>query len=235
MKGFRAREAVPQRREWLWGVGRAMELSGLVRALRLEPQPPAAPPAEQVLLQTGLLFSEGAGGAPKAGVVRDLGALVEAADCRWLFGGLSPATLGGLVAALNGYAAPPGQEQDAADLPSKDGAYAAAAERAADVGAVFLRLLAKLEAAKSQEALGVPVVGPILRRVMGPIYIFAVTHVVERPWTSTKSQSVAQELLALLVQAAGCGSVAEFLRGKNEDEEGRFAAVMGLLKQELTK
>nr|XP_009935861.1 PREDICTED: TELO2-interacting protein 2 [Opisthocomus hoazin] len=94
---------------------------------------------------------------------------------------------------------------------------------------------AKLEAAKTQESLGVRVVGPILRRVMAPIYIFAATHVVERPWTNARSQSVAQELLASLVQAAGCGSVAEFLRGKSEDEEGRFAAVMELLKQELTK
>ncbi|XP_009700045.1 PREDICTED: TELO2-interacting protein 2, partial [Cariama cristata] len=96
-------------------------------------------------------------------------------------------------------------------------------------------LLVKLEAAKTEESLGIPVVGPILCRVVGPIYIFAATHIAERPWTDVRSQSVAQELLALLVQAAGCGSVAEFLRGKNEDEEGNFAAVMGLLKQELTK
>ncbi|XP_068012795.1 TELO2-interacting protein 2 [Melanerpes formicivorus] len=218
-----------------------MELSGLVRALRLEEPrdeeqpPPAVPPAEQVLLQIGALFSEGPGGAPKAAVVRELGALVEAADCRWLLGGVSPAALGGLVTALSGYAAPPKQEQDAADLPSKDSAYAATAERAADVGSVFLCLLAKLEAAKSQESLGAAVVGPILRCVLGPIYIFTATHLVERPWTDTRSQAVAQQLLELLLQAAGCGSVAEFLRGKNEDEEGRFAAVMGLLKQELTK
>uniref|UniRef100_A0A8D0F700 TELO2 interacting protein 2 n=1 Tax=Strix occidentalis caurina TaxID=311401 RepID=A0A8D0F700_STROC len=217
-----------------------MELGGLVRALRAEgprdgeqPPPRAVPPAEQILLQLAPLIAEGA--APRAGVVRDLGALVEAAECQWLFGGLSPATLGELVAALNGHAAPPKQEQDAADPPGKDSAYAAAAERAAEVGSVFLHLLAKLEVAKTQESLGVPVVGPVLSRVMGPIYIFAATHIVERPWTNARSQSVAQELLALLVQAAGCGSVAEFLRGKDEDEEGRFAAVMGLLKQELTK
>lgn len=211
-----------------------MELSGLVQALRRDgPQPPrAVPPAEQVLLQLGQLLS---GGAPKAGALRDLCALIEAADCRWLFGGLSPATLGGLVVALSGCAAPPEQEQDAAELPWKDGAYAATAERAADVGAVFLHLLVKLEAAKTQESLGVPVVGPILCRVVGPIYIFAATHIVERCWTNVRSRSVAQEVLELLVQAAGCSSVAEFLRGKNEDEEGRFAAVMGLLKQELTK
>lgn len=218
-----------------------MELSGLVRALRLEAPrdgarpPPAVPPAEQVLRQVGQLFAQGAGGAPSAGVVRELGALVEAADCRWLLGGGSAAALGELAAALGGYAAPPKQEQEAADLPREDSAYAAAAERAADVGAVFLRLLAKLEAAKRQDSLGVPAAGPVLCRVMGPIYIFAVTHIVERPWTTSRSLAVAQELLALLVQAAGCGSVAELLRGKNEDDKGRFAAVMGLLKQELTK
>ncbi|XP_057258480.1 TELO2-interacting protein 2 [Pezoporus wallicus] len=211
-----------------------MELSGLVQALRQDgPQPPpAVPPAEQVLLQLGQLLS---GGAPKAGAVRDLRALIEAADCRWLFGDLRPATLGELVLALSRYGAPPEQEQEAADVPWKDGACAAAAERAADVGAVLLHLLAKLEAAKAQESLGAPVVGPILRCVMGPVYIFAATHIVERPWTNGRSRSVARELLESLVQAAGCGSVAEFLRGKSEDEEGRFAAVMGLLKQELTK
>ncbi|XP_010161579.1 TELO2-interacting protein 2, partial [Antrostomus carolinensis] len=85
------------------------------------------------------------------------------------------------------------------------------------------------------ESLGVPVVGPILHRVVGPIYIFAVTHIVERPWTNARSQLVAQELLASLIRAADCESVAEFLRGQNEDEEGRFAAVMGLLKRELTR
>ncbi|XP_009956169.1 PREDICTED: TELO2-interacting protein 2, partial [Leptosomus discolor] len=153
----------------------------------------------------------------------------------WLFGGVSPAALGELVGALKGYAAPPEQEPEALDLPSKAGAYAATAERAAGVGSVFLHLLTKLEAAKTQEDLGVPVVDPILRRVAGPIYVFAATHTVERPWTNARSQSVAQELLVVLVRAAGCGSVAEFLRGRNEDEEGGFAAVMGLLKQELTK
>lgn len=210
-----------------------MELSGLVRALRLEgPRDEQPPPAEQVLLQLGLLLSQGPGGA---GVLRDLGVLIEAADGQWLFGVRSPAALGELVATLSGHAAPPKQEQDAADLPGEDSAYAATAERAADVGSVFLRLLEKLEAAKAQESLGVPVVGPILGRVMGPIYVFAATHVVERPWTNARSQSVAQELLASLVRAADCGSVAEFLRGKDEDEEGRFAAVMGILKQELTK
>ncbi|XP_009569760.2 TELO2-interacting protein 2 [Cuculus canorus] len=215
-----------------------MELSGLVRALRPEgpgngEQPPlAVPPAERVLLQLGQLLSEG---PSSPSIIRDLGALVDAASCQWLLGGLSPTTLGGLVAALSAYAAPPKQEQDSVDLPAKDSAYAAAAVRAADVGSVFLHLLAKLEAAKTQESLGVPVVGPALCHVAAPIYIFAITHIAERPWTNAKSRAAAQEVLALLVQAADCESEAEFLRGKKEDEEGRFAAVMGLLKQELTK
>ncbi|NWU98472.1 TTI2 protein, partial [Upupa epops] len=187
------------------------------------------PSAQQVLKQVRLLLAEG------PGVVRELGALIEAAECRWLLADVSPAVLGELAAALDGYAAPPRQEQETADLPGKDSAYAATAERAADVGSVFLHLLAKLEAAKIQEALGVPVVGPILSQVMGPIYVFAATHIVERPWTNARTQSVAHEVLATLVRAAGCESVAEFLRGRNDDEEGRFAAVLGLLKQELTK
>ncbi|XP_032854241.2 TELO2-interacting protein 2 [Tyto alba] len=212
-----------------------MELSGLVRALRREEPLPALPPAEQILLRVGRLLAEGADGAPKAGVVRDLGELIEAAKCRWLLGALSPPALGELVAALGAYAAPPEREGEAAGLPIHDSAHAATARRAAEAGSVFLRLLAKLEAAKTHESLGVPVVGPILRPVLGPLYIFAVTHLGERPWTSAESRAAARELLAALVRAAGCGSVAEFLRGKEEDEEGRFAAVMGLLKQELTK
>uniref|UniRef100_A0A8C4JKV6 TELO2 interacting protein 2 n=1 Tax=Dromaius novaehollandiae TaxID=8790 RepID=A0A8C4JKV6_DRONO len=55
------------------------------------------------------------------------------------------------------------------------------------------------------------------------------------PWTGPGSQRVARELLAGLLRATGCGSVAEFLRGKDDEEEGGFAAVMALLKQELTK
>ncbi|XP_009991548.1 PREDICTED: TELO2-interacting protein 2 [Chaetura pelagica] len=57
----------------------------------------------------------------------------------------------------------------------------------------------------------------------------------DNPRITGWSRGVAQELLAGLVRAAGCGSVAEFLRGKSEEEEGRFAAVLGILKHELTK
>ncbi|XP_035418728.1 TELO2-interacting protein 2 isoform X2 [Cygnus atratus] len=205
-----------------------MELPGFVQPPQLpgERPPPAPPPAERVQRQ---LPPEG------PGALGELGALLEAAGSRRLFGDVSPAALGELVASLSRFAAPPEQQQEAAELPGKDGAYEAVAERAAEVGAVLLRLLAELEAARTEETLGDPAVGPILRRVAAPVYVFAVTHVVDGPWTSARSRSVARELLESLVRAADCGSVAEFLRGKKEDEEGRFAAVMGLLKQELTK
>ncbi|XP_064031501.1 TELO2-interacting protein 2 isoform X2 [Pogoniulus pusillus] len=206
-----------------------MELSGLVRALRLEAQPPrAVPAAERVPLQAELLRAAGPGGAAAG---RDLGALLEAADWRGLLA-LSPAALAELVSALSGYAAPPRQEQDAAEPPGRDRACAATAPRAADVGSVLLRLL---EAAKGQEPRGAPGAAPALRPVLAHIYVFAAAHLAERPWTDARSRAVAQQLLELLVQAAGCGSVAEFLRGKHEDEEGRFGAVLGLLKPELTK
>ncbi|XP_053822271.1 TELO2-interacting protein 2 isoform X4 [Vidua chalybeata] len=151
-------------------------------------------------------------------------------------GSASPAALGELAAALGDFAAPPRRERDGAEPPGRDTALAAAAaERAERVGAVFLLLLRKLEDARSQTSPGTAAAGPVPLRVLAHAFIFAVTHKDERPWTTARSRAVAQELLERLVQAAGCGSVEEFLRGKEGDEEGRFGAVMGLLKQELTK
>ncbi|XP_053856662.1 TELO2-interacting protein 2 isoform X2 [Vidua macroura] len=147
----------------------------------------------------------------------------------------SPAAPGELAAALGDFAAPPRRERDGAEPPGRDTALAAAAERAERVGAVFLLLLRKLEDARSQTSPGAAAAGPVPLRVLAHAFIFAVTHKDERPWTTARSRAVAQELLERLVRAAGCGSVEEFLRGKEGDEEGRFGAVMGLLKQELTK
>ncbi|XP_025978116.2 TELO2-interacting protein 2, partial [Dromaius novaehollandiae] len=180
---------------------------------------PAAPP------ELGPLLSEGASGEARAAAVRGLRARLEAAGSRWLCEGLSPAALGALAAALGGHAAPRAQEQDAGALP----------ERAAEAGAALLLLLAGLDAARAPGAPGGPAAGPLLRSLLGPAYVFAATHAAERPWTSPGSQRVARELLAGLLRATGCGSVAEFLRGKDDEEEGGFAAVMALLKQELTK
>ncbi|XP_009981918.1 PREDICTED: TELO2-interacting protein 2, partial [Tauraco erythrolophus] len=97
----------------------------------------------------------------------------------------------------------------------------------------FLHLLAKLEAAKAQESLGGPAVGPILCRVMGPIYVFAATHVVERPWTNERSQAVAQELLASLVRAAGCGSGEGFLRGRRNTGSSGETVSSGVTKHSV--
>ncbi|XP_050838839.1 TELO2-interacting protein 2 isoform X8 [Serinus canaria] len=190
---------------------------------------PAAPSAEQALLRAGLALPERPGALP------ELGALLEAAEPRWLRGSEGSAALGRLAAALAGLAAPPRREQDGAEPPGRDAALAAVAERAERVGAAFLLLLQKLEDARSQQSPGTAAAGPVPRRVLGHAFIFAVTHKEERPWTTARSRAVAQELLERLVRAAGCGSVEEFLRGKEEDEEGRFGEVMGLLKQELTK
>uniref|UniRef100_A0A8C5TR68 TELO2 interacting protein 2 n=1 Tax=Malurus cyaneus samueli TaxID=2593467 RepID=A0A8C5TR68_9PASS len=193
-----------------------------------QPQPPpAAPSAEQVLLQARLDDCPRAGSAPgpvalcwkrRIPLAPGLGPAPE----RWVE----------LAAALGGLAAPPRREQDGAELPGTDTALAAVAERAQHVGTAFLLLLKKMEAAESRES---PGTAAVLRRVLGHAYIFAVTHKDERPWSTARTREVAQELLERLVQAAGCGSVEEFLRGKEGDEEGRFGAVMGLLKQELTK
>ncbi|NWZ74165.1 TTI2 protein, partial [Acrocephalus arundinaceus] len=188
--------------------------------------PPAAPGPEQALLRARLAL-------PEPGALRELTALLEAADPSWLLSSAGPAALGELAAALSSSAAPPRREQDGTEPPGQGTALAAVAERAERVGAVFLLLLQKLEAAGSQR--GMAAVGPVLRRVQGHAFIFAVTHKDERPWSTARSREVARELLERLVQAAGCGSVEEFLRGKEGDEEGRFGAVMWLLKPELTK
>lgn len=226
-----------------------MELAGLLKSLQLESQrerggpespPVSAPPAEQVLSQILSLFSApGVSSNAKAGMVRDLRVLFEAADCQWLFGdsrpSATPKLLEDLVTALSHYAGLPKQESDTRGLPSDEGFYATVPDRTAEVGLVFLSLLAKVEATKGSRTLGALAVRQIPPRCLGRIYIFAAAHHSEKPWTNPKSQAVAKELLTLLVQAAGCGSLAEFLRGESEDEEGKFAAVMGLLKPELTK
>ncbi|OXB75091.1 UNVERIFIED_CONTAM: hypothetical protein H355_015452 [Colinus virginianus] len=190
----------------------------------MEPQPPA----ERVLRQLGQLLPE------RPGVLTELGALLEAAEPRWLLGPGSPAALGELAAALSAFAALPEREQDAAELRDGDGAYEAAAERAAGVGGVFVRLLAKLEAAEAEEALR-SAVEPVLRRVVGHACVLAVTQLVGGAWSSAGSRAVAEELMAALLRAAGCGTVEEFLRGRKEEDGGGFAAVLGLLRPRLGK
>ncbi|XP_063276209.1 TELO2-interacting protein 2-like isoform X2 [Prinia subflava] len=172
---------------------------------------------------------EGSGPSPEPWAGRALpepaalAALLDAADPRCPPG---PAALAELAAALGASAAPPRRERDGAEPRGQDAAGAAAAERAERAGSLFLLLLQKLEAARGC---------PVPRTVLGHAFIFAVTHKDERPWSTARSRAVARELLERLVRAAGCASVEEFLQGKDEDEQGGFGAVMGLLKQELTK
>ncbi|XP_066878501.1 TELO2-interacting protein 2 isoform X2 [Kogia breviceps] len=165
--------------------------------------------------------------------LRDLSALLEAKECDQLFEGSDtsllgmPEMLGQVAKALGKYAAPPEGPEGGGDRHSE------VAEKAAAVGLLFLKLLRKVETAKN--SLVCPAWKAGLRHLAGPIYIFAVTHNLEQPWTSPKSQGVAGQVLALLLQVTECGSVAGFLHGENEDEKGRFTAVMGLLKPDLNK
>ncbi|XP_053222686.1 TELO2-interacting protein 2 isoform X2 [Podarcis raffonei] len=195
------------------------------------------PPAEQVLSQFLQLFaSRGASSDAKAGMIRDLLAILEAVDSQWLFGGChpnaTPTLLRDMVVTLSLYAAPPQrQEPEGGGDPS----YDVVASRAADVSLGFISIVAKVESAKGLERLGTAVVGPVLRQVAGPLYLFAVTHVAERLWTTPKTRRMAQELLDGLLRASDCRSVPEFLRGAREDETGWLAVVMQCLKPELTK
>lgn len=135
--------------------------------------------------------------------------------------------LGQVAKALGKYAAPAEEPEGKGDRHSE------VAEKAAAVALLFLQLLRKVEAAKN--SLVCPAWKTSLRPLAGPIYVFAVTHSLEQPWTSPRSQEVAGQVLALLLQVTECSSVAGFLHGENEDEKGRFTVIMGLLKPDLNK
>lgn len=224
-----------------------MEQHNLRNSLPLECQDKGkgfseCPPVEQVLPQFLQLFAgKGAQGSKtKAGMVRDLLAILEAADNRWLLGGCPPNTtnpaLGDLVSALSQYAALPPQHPDSDEHHAdNETSYAAAADRAVDVGLVFLNILAKADTARGPEEAGTVAIGSVLHQVAGPLYVFAMTQAVEKPWSRPRTRSVAQELLESLLRVSGCRSVPEFLRGSREGDDGWFAVVMRCLKPELTK
>ncbi|XP_016066270.1 PREDICTED: TELO2-interacting protein 2 [Miniopterus natalensis] len=185
----------------------------------------------QILLH--LTGPESRRGKARNAALEDLSALLEATECDQLFegngsslGGM-PEMLGEVAKALEEYAAPPKEQEGGGD------GSPAVAEKAAAVGFLFIRLLRKVESAKHSLVCHAWKRG--LRRLAGPIYVFAITHSLEQPWTRARSRDVAGEVLALLLRVSECGSVAGFLRGENEDEKGRFAVIMGLLKPDLNK
>ncbi|KAM9621817.1 TELO2-interacting protein 2 isoform 1-T1 [Trichechus inunguis] len=166
-------------------------------------------------------------------VFQDLSALIEATECGRLFElsgapihGMSE-MLGEVAKALGTYAAPPTEESVRSD------GHSGVSEKAAEVGLLFLKLLRKVETAKN--SLACPAWKTGLHHLAGPVYIFAITHSLEQPWTSPRSQNVAGEVLSLLLRVSDCGSVAGFLHGENGDGKGRFTVIMGLLKPDLNK
>lgn len=185
----------------------------------------------QILLH--LTGPESRRGKARNAALEELSALLEATECDQLFegngsslGGM-PEMLGEVAKALEEYAAPPKEQEGGGD------GSPAVAEKAAAVGFLFIRLLRKVESAKRSLVCLAWKRG--LRHLAGPVYIFAITHSLEQPWTRPRSRDVAGEVLALLLRVTECGSVAGFLRGENEDEKGRFAVIMGLLKPDLNK
>ncbi|XP_006860037.1 PREDICTED: TELO2-interacting protein 2 [Chrysochloris asiatica] len=172
-------------------------------------------------------------GQGRDAIFQDLGALIEATEYDRLFEGNDTSVrgmselLGEVAKALGRYSTPPKEEGGRGD------GYSGVAEKATEVGLLFLKLLGKVETAKN--SLVYPAWKTGLHHLAGPIYIFAVTHSVEQPWTSPRSQHVAGKVLSLLLQVSDCGSVAGFLHGENEDDKGRFGVIMGLLKPNLNK
>lgn len=166
-------------------------------------------------------------GHGRSAALQDLGALLEAPGCDrfWEGGdpapGGAPGMLGKVAAALEKHAAPRKEEEGGA------GGDPTVAERAAAVALLFTKLLRKVASARE------PPVCP--RHLAAPVYVFAVAHSSQQPWTRPASRDAAREVLALLLRVTECGSVAGFLRGEKEDEKGRFAEVMGLLQPDLNK
>ncbi|XP_058526455.1 TELO2-interacting protein 2 [Ochotona princeps] len=154
------------------------------------------------------------GRAAREQALGELGALLEAAEGGRLLAdddGMAE-LLGRVARALETCAAPAGEEE-------RGGGQA---ERAARAGRLLLRVLGAAGRAG-------------LRHVAGPVYLFAVTHGAERPWSSPESRAVAAEALASLLRAAGCSSVAGFLRGETAEDRGRFGGILGLLRPQLNK
>ncbi|XP_006901636.1 PREDICTED: TELO2-interacting protein 2 [Elephantulus edwardii] len=180
-----------------------------------------------------LNHQEGRWGNSRDAVVQDLSALIEVTECDKLFEGSGTPMrrrtemLGDVAKALGKYAAPAKEEEGRTD------GHSGVSVKAIEVGLFFLKLLGKVETAKNFQ------VGPAwktgLHQLAGPVYIFAITHSLEQPWTSPRSQDIAREVLSLLLQVSSCGSIAGFLYGENEDDKGRFTLIMGLLKCDLNK
>ncbi|CAH6787198.1 TELO2-interacting protein 2 [Phodopus roborovskii] len=172
----------------------------------------------------------------ESGVLEGLAALLAAAECDELFEGTrsgesprgTPEVLGQVAKALEKLAAPAEEKEQGGD------GHSEVAGKATEVGLLFVKLLGKVEAAKSSPAC--PAAWKTgLRHLAGPAYVFATTHRLKQPWTSPRSQYVADEVLSSLLRVSGCSSVSGFLCGENEDDPGRFAVVLGLLKPHLNK
>lgn len=215
-------------------LGSTEEKSGGGRSLPTEVSPPALQQAfSKILHGLSRQESSGQGNAGNA-ALKDLGALIEATECDKLFEGTGgggspremPEILGQVAKALEKFAAPKEKADGSEEHPEVP-------EKATEVGLLFLKLLGKVETAKSSPVCPAWKTG--LRHLSGPTYIFAITHRLKQPWTSPKSQHVAGEVLSLLFRVTECSSVAEFLCGENEDDRGRFAVVLGLLKPHLNK
>uniref|UniRef100_A0A8C6IFV8 TELO2 interacting protein 2 n=1 Tax=Mus spicilegus TaxID=10103 RepID=A0A8C6IFV8_MUSSI len=212
----------------------AEEKSGVGCSLPAEGSPPALEPAfSKILHRLSRPESSGQGGVRNA-ALKDLGALIEAAEGDRFFEGSGsggslrgmPEILGQVVRALEKFAAPEEKADGVEEHPEVP-------EKATEVGSLFLKLLGKVEAAKSSPDCSAWKTG--LRHMSGAVYIFAITHRLKQPWTSPASQHVAGEVLSLLLRVTECSSVAGFLCGENEDDRGRFAVVLGLLKPHLNK
>uniref|UniRef100_W5NDB4 TELO2 interacting protein 2 n=1 Tax=Lepisosteus oculatus TaxID=7918 RepID=W5NDB4_LEPOC len=197
----------------------------------------------KVLSQIKDLFQAEASPRTKEDILKSIQHLLATGDSHWLFSdccnneGTSVRRVYlDLTSALTQYAALPPCETDSGELPTSS--YALIPQKAVKVSAVLLSLIKRLEDSKdlvSCSRAATPVKSLALR-LMPSLFVFAVIHSQDEPWTSTQSKQAAGELLSATIQAAGCTSAAELLCGKSRDDDsGILGSVLEMLKPELKK
>ncbi|XP_064209863.1 TELO2-interacting protein 2 [Anguilla rostrata] len=141
-----------------------------------------------------------------------------------------------IVISLTHFAALPLCETESGDLPASS--YVAVPGKSSAVCAVLLTLCRRLGPGSDVPCCHCPSspLSPLARALAPPLFVFAVTHMQDQPWTSDSSRTAAALLLNAVVHGSGFASSSQLLCGNTVgDHTGILAAVLEILKPEVTK
>ncbi|MBN3296917.1 TTI2 protein, partial [Amia calva] len=197
----------------------------------------------KVLSQIQDLFQVDSCPQTKEAILQSTQHLLETGDCHWLFSDCCAnqdtnirALYLDFTSTLIHYAALPLCDTDSGELPP--GSYAGIPEKMCLVNRVFLSLLRRLEADKGFvpcDRAAAPV-RALAHKVTPLLFVFALTHSQDWPWTSSQSKQEAAELLNCMIRAAGCTSATELLCGQDGGTDvGILGPVLEILKPDLKK